>query len=161
LAERFLKEETGLIYLCLHPNIHFSKQVKLIDAWGISHSLDLSRTEFALQQKAELFFTRLDKLVHNREGMKLAIDALLDQISWRCASGIGDRDPNLLINFGFVGNRAIEVDLGSYYLQPELAFPLAMRRELFLSTHLLQKWLEKHCPDLLDYLLDSIAKVAT
>ncbi len=160
LAYDALKEETGLIYLCLQPNPHFAQPITLIDAWGFAHHIDFSQTEFAIQQKADLLFPHLENLVKTgrKEEIKLAIDALLQQIRCRCRKGIGDRDPNLLINFGFIEGKAIEFDLGSFYANPALKNPLAEARELFFTTHALQAWLEKHSPELLDYLLESIAK---
>jgi hypothetical protein len=154
------REETGLIYLCLQPNRHFNKEVQLIDAWGIPHTLNLSRTGFALQKKAELLFPYLEKLLEKEDGRR-AIDALVWLVLRRCEKGIGDRDPNLLTNFGFAEERAVEFDLGSYYYDDSLKSPLCAARELFFTTVMLQKWLEKHSPQLLDYLLDTIATVAS
>jgi hypothetical protein len=160
LGTKELKEATGLIYLCLQPNPHFAKPIRLTDAWGIPHVIDLRKTEFALQHNAELFFPYLEKLMRekNRAGLQSAIDALLTHIKKRCSKGIGDRDPNLSINFGFVGTKVVEFDLGSYFLKPTLKNPLETAQELFFSTYALQKWLEKHSPDLLDYLLEQIAQ---
>lgn len=157
LAYEQLKEETGLLYLSLAPDPRLSREVELIDAWGISHMLLLSRTEFALQQKADLLFPYLEKqLVLGEEQAKKAIDALFHLIQKRCAQEIGDRDPNLLINFGFVNGKAVEFDLGSYYVDPSLHSLSAIRQELFFSTFALQKWLEKRSLSLLSYLLDKI-----
>lgn len=162
LAYDELREETGLIYLCLQPNSHFARSVELIDSWGIRYTIDLSRTEFAIQKKTELFFPHLDSLhLQGRtEEIKHTIDAFLLNVVRRCQKGIGDRDPNLLINFGCIDGIVVEFDLGSYYLNPELANPLQTSKELYFSSYALQKWLEKHSPDLLDYLLDRICKVA-
>ena len=158
-----LKEATGLIHLCLQPNPHFVKPIRLIDAWGIPHVIDLRKTEFALQQNAELFFPFLEKLLKakNRAGLQSAIDSLIAHIEKRCSKGIGDRDPNLTINFGFIETKLVEFDLGSYFLKPTLKNPLETAKELFLSTYALQKWLEKHSPELLDYLLEQIAQRGT
>lgn len=155
LAYEELKEETGLIYLNPQPNSYFAKKVVLIDSWGLRYSVDLSRTEFALQKKAELFFPYLENLLKKRqhEQCKLAIDSLLTQIQTRCSKGIGDRDPNLEINFGFIDGKAIEFDLGSYFSSPKLKNSAAQASELFFATHALQMWLEKHSPDLLDSIL--------
>ena len=163
LAEGLLKEETALIYLCKEPNPHFAKPVKLIDTWGFAHSINLSQTEFAIQKKAELFFPYLENLLKTgqKEQIYYAIDALLEQIRYRCQKGIGDRDPNLLINFGFIDGKVVEFDLGSYFPSPELKNPLMEAKELFFATYALQKWLEKHCPEHLDYLLENIASHET
>lgn len=156
LAYQHLKEETGLIFLCLAPNAHFTREIKLIDAWGIPHYLDLSQTEFALQKKADMLFPTLEQLLSSgrKEEVKDAIDSLLSLMHTRCNKGIGDRDPNLLINFGFVSGKAVEIDLGSYYLKSTPNSPFQTAQEIFLSTYALQKWLEKHSPDLLNYVLD-------
>jgi hypothetical protein len=160
LAYDELQEETGLIYLCCQPNPHFTQSIRLIDTWGISHYIDLRKTEFAIQQKADLFFPYLEALVKagHKEEARRAVDALLQQIQTRCRKGIGDRDPNLLINFGFIERRVVEFDLGSYFLNPALKNPLLEAKELFFSTYALQKWLEKHSPELLNHLLDRIAQ---
>ncbi len=159
LAEQYLKQQTGLLFLCLQPNLHFKKPIRLIDAWGFSHMCDLSHTEFALQQKAELLFPYLEKHLGNKEQMKQAIDSLLALIRIRCEQGIGDRDPNLLINFGFIEDKAVEFDLGSFFLNPELKTPFAIAKESFFSTYALQKWLEKHSPELLNYLLNQLTLI--
>jgi hypothetical protein len=82
---------------------------------------------------------------------------LFSQILCRCRKAIGDRDPNLRINFGYIDGQAVEFDLGSYYSKPELSSPFLAGRELFFTTYKLQKWLENHSPDLLNYFLESLA----
>lgn len=158
LAYTALQEETGLLYLSLRPNTSFDQSIKLIDRWGFVHRVNLSQTEFALQKKADLFLPHLEALLKTgkQEECKLALDSLLNQIARRCHQGIGDRDSNLLINFGFVEGAAVEFDLGSYFVNRALKNPAMQKRELFISTYDLQKWLEKHSPDLLDYLLKRI-----
>lgn len=162
IAECALKEETGLLYLCLQPNSHFSKPVHLIDAWGISHEVDLSKTEFALQRKAELLFPHLEALIRaeRKDELRRCIDSLIAQMQTRCHQGIGDRDPNLLINFGFIGEKAVEFDLGSFFPKDSLKNPIAAAEEIFLSTYALRKWLEKQAPELVDYVLDRIMQIS-
>jgi hypothetical protein len=162
LVSSDFKEDTGLIYLCLQPNWHFDRDIQLTDAWGISHHLNLSQTGFALQKKADLLFPYLEKLLKKKqvEESKRAIDSLISLILRRCEKGIGDRDPNLRINFGFIDGQAVEFDLGSYYSDPFLNSPFKAARELFFTTLVLQRWLEKHSPALLDYLLEQIFNAA-
>ena len=159
LVSKHLKEDTGVIYLCPQPNLHFNRNIKLIDAWGIPRYFNLSQTGFALQKKAQLLFPHLEELLkENRiEEGKRAIDSLISLIARRCHKGIGDRDPNLRINFGFVEGKAVEFDIGSYYSDPSLNSPFKTRRELFFTTVLLQNFLAKHSPTLLNYLLEQIA----
>jgi hypothetical protein len=163
LAFTKLKEETGLIYLCLQPNLHFDREIQLIDAWGIPHSLHLNQTGFALQKKTDLLFPYFKKLLREKriEEGKQAIDSLLALILRRCEKGIGDRDPNLRINFGFIKGQAIEFDLGSYYSSPSIHSPLKAAGEIFFTTLALQQWLKKFSPELLNYLLNQIRNIAS
>lgn len=146
--------ETGLIHLCLQPNAQLNREIKLVDAWGFSHAVNLSQTEFALQQRAEPFFPRFKTL--GPDEAKEAIDSLIGLIRKRCEQGIGDRDPNLHINFGFVDRRVIEFDLGSYYPKPELCSSQAAAKEAYLATFALREYLAEHSPDLLEYYLRKI-----
>lgn len=161
LVAEHLKEDTGLIYLCSQPNLHFNRDIQLIDAWGISRNFNLSQTGFALQKKAHLLFPYLEELLHGKqmEKAKQAIHSLVSLIARRCEKGIGDRDPNLRINFGFIDGQAVEFDLGSYYSDPSLHSPFRTAREIFFTTVNLQKWLEKHSSELLEYLLSLIAEL--
>ncbi len=163
LASSKLKKETGLIYLCLQPNAHFDRDITLIDVWGIPHHLNLSQTGFALQKKADLLFPYLQGLLKEEriEEGKRAIDSLVSLILRRCGEGIGDRDPNLRINFGFIEGQAVEFDLGSYYSDPSLNSPIKAARELFFTTFTLQQWIQERSPELLEYLLKQISNVAS
>ena len=109
------KEHTGLIYLHLQKTDHFKEKVKLIDKLGIAHYIALDETDFALQKKAELFRPRLRKLLQNKDlpAAKQCLRSLIDLMIERSQKGIADRDPNIRRNMGFVGNQAIEIDLGS------------------------------------------------
>ena len=158
LAFQALKEETGLLYLCTRPNLSFNRSITLIDRWGFSHQVNLSQTEFAIQKRADPLLPYLGNLLKEgkKEECKQVIDALLQQMRRRCDLGIGDRDPNLAINFGLVEGKVVEFDLGSYFRNSALKNQAAQTRELLMATQDLQKWLEKRSPELLEYLLESV-----
>lgn len=160
LADEKLKEQTALIYLCLQKNPAIDQVVTLTDRWGFSHSLNLKDTEFAVQQNAELLFPYFERNLRagRIEQCKTAIDSLLSLILKRCTLGIADRDPNLLINFGFVDDKAAEIDIGSFFYHPELLSPFKQIQELFSCTYALQKWLEKQSPELLHYIQEQITQ---
>ena len=153
------KEETALIYLNPQPNLHFNREIKLIDAWGFSHHFNLSHTGFALQKKAKMLFPYLEELLkaEKMEEAKRVIDTLISLILRRCQKGIGDYDPNLRINFGVVEGKVVEFDLGSYYSDPSLSSPFKSAREVFFSTVVLQEWLREHSLVLSNYLLEFLS----
>jgi hypothetical protein len=163
LAFNGFKEETGLIYFSFQSNLYFNRDIKLIDTWRIPHQFNLSQTGFAVQKKAHLLFPYLEKVLKQGrvQEKKQAIDSLISLIVKRCKKEIGDRDPNLKINFGFIDGHAVEFDLGSYYSDPSLSSPFKTPKEVFFTTIVLQKWLKKHSPDLLEYFLEQIARMVS
>jgi len=154
IAYEELREETGILFLTLHRDPRCDKTVTLIDRLGFSLKLHLQDTEFAVQQRATPLFEHLLPLIHTgrMEEAKEAISSLISLLSTRCRKGIADRDPHLGLNFGFIGNRAMEYDIGSYFWDPDLSQASHVKKELFFATFELRQWLEKHSPELLEYL---------
>ncbi|HEY5259831.1 MAG TPA: hypothetical protein VIJ46_04215, partial [Rhabdochlamydiaceae bacterium] len=158
IAYEELRTETGLIYMHLNKTDIFHKKVKVWDRIGVARTLDLDTTQFLLQHKAQLAPEKLLQL--RREGnldeAKHCVDVLLSHHKLCCAKGIVDRDPVLERNFGFVGDKAIEVDLGSYIKDPFTATTAGMKKQLFFATLDFKQWMEKNYPELKDYLEEKI-----
>lgn len=155
------KERTGLLYLHLHPTDHFQKKLTLVDKLGVSHQIDLNTTDFALQKKAEFTNPKLKKLIRENdlETAKQCIDSLLGLIVERCQKGIRDRDHNLRRNIGFIGNQAIEIDLGSYSKDESLKQSENLESELLANTQKFKLWLMKRNPVLSLYLSERIDQI--
>jgi hypothetical protein len=153
LAYRQFKERTGLLALHLNKTTHLQKKVTLIDKLNIAHQIDLDRVDFALQKRAELPYQRFRRLKKegNLEAAQHSLNSLFELIALRCQQGIQDRDPNIRRNCGFLGDTAIELDLGSYTYDPLLATPKATRDTLDLQTRKLKRWIRKSYPELLPY----------
>ncbi len=64
LASQDLKEETGLLYLHLHPTSEIKRKINIIDRLGRSHQVDLDQTVFLVQKKADSFFPSLKQKNH-------------------------------------------------------------------------------------------------
>lgn len=150
IAYEEFKDRTGLIYLHLHKTTCFKKKVKIIDRLGIAHWIDLDTTDFALQHKVELSHAHLRRLIKKNsiEEAKDSIDSILSLIQERCNRGIADRDPNMRRNIGFLDNRAVEIDLGSF----TKCDTLCDKEELIEKTEKLHNWLLKRNEELASYL---------
>jgi len=111
LALRDLKEETGLVFL------HFEKTeepllVTLIGKY--THQVDLAPLPFIVQKKAELapaYFARL-KEEGNLEKLTEAKKALKQFFVVRAQKGYSDPRQSLSVNYGFLGDRPIQIDVG-------------------------------------------------
>jgi hypothetical protein len=150
IAYRDFKEQSGLIYLHLNKTHHFNRKATLIDPLGIAHTLDLDNTQFALQKNAQLCYPKFRQLVQegNLADAKICIDSLFNLIRDRARKGIKDRDPHIRKNIGFIGNQAIEIDIGSF----TKGAPDPLCSDWTKITRRLHAYLTKHNTELSHYL---------
>ncbi len=155
LATSAAAKETGLLYLHLNQTTGKLPVLEARGPLGQSLRLPLDEYRFALQKKAVpledgLFIARVEGTLPERIEM---IVALLES---RIGKGIGNADPSLWRNFGFLGTQAIEFDFGNYRARPDLSDPRAARAELMRYIRPLKAWLEKYGPE---YLADLKARI--
>lgn len=157
LAYNRLKQQTGLVYLHLNKTSHLNKTLSLFDPIGILHLVDLDKIEFALQEAATSAYPTLAYLVETQEieGAKVRLKSLLDLTISRCKAGVADHDARKR-NFGFVGEKAIELDLGSFSLNEDLKIPQNTNRIFLYETIKLRTWVKKYHPELTDFLEEKV-----
>lgn len=116
LAYTNLKEETGLIFLHLDTSSDLQKAILLVDKLNIKHKIASDRYAFALQKRADLVKTAVKGWMEKGEEKRAAgaLASLVQLLSLRAKKGIYDADPNLSKNFGFVGERPIQIDCGGF-----------------------------------------------
>jgi hypothetical protein len=114
LAYTELKQDTGLIYIHLNKSQDLQTMLQVIDRFGRTHSIDLDQTEFVVQEKAELIFTHLKKLLDkgSKTEVQKCIHSTLALVQRRMALGISDHDKAVKHNYGFIGDRAVHLDIG-------------------------------------------------
>lgn len=151
LAYTIASEETELFYLHLNLTENQLPFLLLKGPLGRSLSLPLDSYCFALQKKAEPLNKALLAALH-ADQMQLYLDSLLSLLLNRTSKGISNSDGNLFRNFGFVGQRAIEMDFGNYGYSPDLLLPSHRKQEIGRFTSSLRAWLEIHAPEWVAYL---------
>jgi hypothetical protein len=82
---------------------------------------------------------------------KKAVKGLIDLSIHRCKQGIGDIDPDFSTNFGFIDQKAVQIDIGRFYLDSSRKIPSEYMNELTRITTHLRRWLAIHHPPLVDY----------
>lgn len=152
-----LPKETGLIYLHLRPTNFFKQKATIIDKIGIAHTLDLDKLEFIVQRKATLVFPTLQNLMlKNRVAeAKEALGSLVKVLKTRLEKGIFDKDPDLNTNFGFIGAKAIQIDIGRLRYNGERV----TKDEIIRITDNLHQWLMTRYPELDTYLKEKIDEI--
>jgi hypothetical protein len=114
LAYSEIKADTGLLYIHLNKTDHLKTELHVADRFGRSHHIDLDKTEFIVQEKAELIFTHLKKLLEkgDKTQVQKCIQATLALVKRRMDKGISDHDKAVKHNYGFIGDRAVHLDIG-------------------------------------------------
>ncbi|NGX26326.1 MAG: hypothetical protein K940chlam6_00242 [Chlamydiae bacterium] len=148
IAQNELPEQTGVLHLNLNPYKERYPVITIYDKIGIRYQLDLDKTPFLFQKKADLLFSYLEL---HKEETKNIIDSLFTCIHNRTKLGISNSDPIVNRNFGIMDGKVIEIDIGSFVSNPQINTPLFSKRELFYETLELKEWIKKHTPELLDY----------
>ncbi len=148
LLYSFAKERTGILYVHINKTEGKHKPVTLIDNIGIRHTIDLDKTEFILQKKAELFYSHLEKLAKEKkiEEAKHCIDEMLDCLLVLCKQGLRDSDHSFKNNFGFTEDGAVTLDLSSFVSDEGLKKPGRYRKEIIIKTAKTAHILRKHYP---------------
>ncbi len=153
-----LKNETGLIYVHLAPTHHLNQTVALIDKNQSRHFINLDETCFYVQKRAQLIYPRISELMHagDMEGARNIITSVFSLIDFLGKKGVADNDPILRKNFGIIGDRAVQIDIGKMRIDPIRQQNLAYQQEVDSITHSFKLWLERNYPQLLPHFQEKL-----
>jgi hypothetical protein len=145
-AFKQLKEETGLLHVHLNKTNTLHRSITLIDRLGISHQIVLDDVDFILQKKAVMAYEQIDYFMQQDavERAKNALSSLLLLIAKQCQYKMIDRHPNIQKNFGFIDDRALQIDIGRFKDTIDEQGIEQMHQELY-------EWLQAEHPSLVEY----------
>ncbi|MES2344999.1 MAG: hypothetical protein V4494_03565 [Chlamydiota bacterium] len=151
IAFEELSHESGLIYFHLGKTTHLLPEITISDKLGIEHKITLNEKHFILQKKADLLYPHLNALMNlgDLDGAKKAISSLLILLKTRLNKGIYDEDAKLHRNCGFIGNKALFIDIGRFCKSSKT-------QTLTEMTERLKLWLQNNYPELGVYLENEI-----
>jgi hypothetical protein len=161
IAYEKLKSETGLLFVHLNKTNHLKQSVLLIDKLGISHTYDLDNLEFAIQFKANLFYSELQTLIDKGQipAAQERLSSLIGLFRSFDAKGLLDLDPILSRNFGFVQGKAIRIDLGGLSTKQHLCH-YEKKLELRYQLRSLIGWLDTKSPELSQYIHTQLEQIS-
>lgn len=157
------KEETGLLYVHLNRSNNLKKTITIFDRKGKLHLVDLDKTSFLIQKKANLIYIRITELmaqgdIEGAKGIITSVFSLIDHLGRR---GVVDNDPILRKNFGLIDDRAVQIDIGRMRIDPVRAENLTYKSEVASITTSFKKWIEKNHPDLLAHFEANLERVSS
>lgn len=161
LANKYLKEETGLVCIHLNKTTHINKTLCLVDKLGIKHTISLDNCEFIIQKKASLVVPYLQNLISHGELNKAcdALDALISLMIQRSQKGIYDEDSRVHRNCGFLNETPKIIDIGRLCENKEKTAPYLYKKDITSSMHKLSTWLKETSPPLYEHLNEKLSQL--
>ncbi len=156
-----LKEETALVYVHLNKTSHLKKSLTFKDRFKLSHTIDLDKTDFILQKRAELVCDKIGQEMAsgNREIACQTITSIVELITTFCKKGYHDRDPQISKNCGILEGRAIKIDVGRFLPNCKMKQPLFFKPALYRITRPFRQWLSQNHPELVPHLEKEVLRV--
>jgi hypothetical protein len=156
-----LPELTALVYVHLNKTSHLNKSITFIDKFKMEHQIDLDKTDFILQRRAQLVHDKIDfqMAAGDLDGAKHTVDSIVNLIITRCKLGYADKDPNIATNCGILGDKAIKIDVGRITIDPNMTRPLYYKPELFHLVKPFQRRLAEKYPELAKHLDEKVFDV--
>lgn len=116
-----MQNKTGTIALHLTPTVHLLPTIAVFDQIGEKHLVELDRASFILQHKAILVEKKLEQAGSKEEKLKV-LQALEDFFVLRTKKGFTDLRKTFTLekNFGFLGDEAIQFDVGGVIFSKDL-----------------------------------------
>lgn len=147
-----LQEETGIIYTHLNKTDHLKKSIEVIDRLGIHHKINLDNFDFVVQKMAVRVYDRINQLMADGkvEEAKSSLGSVFKLISTRAKKGYRDRDPNIRTNCGFIGDKAIKIDVGRFVISEEMKTKEGHNREIERICMPFREWIQEHHPALIE-----------
>lgn len=115
LSYHKLKEETGIVWVHLNPTPSLWPLIQVQDRLGRWHTLDPAKFRFAVQKKGTLLRAALES-AYSEDPEKFArmVDSFRELLNTLEGKGIYNLDPKMASNFGFIGEKAIQIDFGNF-----------------------------------------------
>ncbi|MFN0065549.1 MAG: hypothetical protein ACKVOH_04855 [Chlamydiales bacterium] len=148
LAYEYLREESALLYMHLNKSKNLQKEILIYDTLNRPYSISLDDFEFYLQRKVEPLNSYITSLHHNGhdEKIPLCLQKMTLLLLSRLEKGIDDHDPVLQKNTGFVDERVVFLDIGSFYFNEAVKDPDSYHGQVYYMTRKLKRWLEERAP---------------
>jgi len=145
------RHQTSLYFIHFFNTNWIKARVQIFDRQSSSHWVSLDTVPFVLQRKTTKLFEYIEGLLQE-DKPKEAVSSLLlvlDLVKDRCLRGFADQDGDLESDYGFVGNRAVFIDVERFEKDETLKSPLSVLREVFKVSQRISEWLTFKHPELL------------
>lgn len=151
LAYNKAKEETGVLYLHLNKTEGKFPLLTMTGPLGQTVSLHPDAYRFVIQKRASSFQESIFKA--SPEAIQRRLDSFLSLLQSRLGKGLRNSDPEIIRNFGFIEDQAVEIDFGNYSERPT-----PKEKEFSQVTERLRAWLKENAPESMAYFDEKVKR---
>jgi hypothetical protein len=132
-----LKGDTGLIYLHLNKTKNFDRKLNAYDKMGTKWDIDLNPISFVVQENV----TTTQKILNEafkKNDLALAkkrISQIFELYLREYSKGIYDFDHGVFDNTGFIGEKAVHIDLGRLKKDEKMKLPEYYKQDLIILAN--------------------------
>jgi hypothetical protein len=165
LAYDELRSESGIVYLHLNKSQHLDRKLTVYDKLGLKWEIDLDDIVFVIQEKAKTTRSVLQEALkkNNLALVKTRISQIFDLYMLEYSMGIYDIDHGVLHNTGFVGDKAIHLDVGRLTKDDKMKLRQYYKPDLIQIAGKFEIWFrrdhEKVYPEMKVFLEEKISKI--
>lgn len=154
IAEEEMHSEAALVFCHLNRTSDLPRELTIIDPLHICHTIDPNEHGFIIQKRASMVYPTLLTYIKagNIDEAKKAISSLVHLFIAKYEKGIADNDPLIRTNYGFIDGKPVQIDVGPFSKDPQIADRAFYGPEVLKATNSLKHWLEEHSPSLCPFL---------
>jgi hypothetical protein len=152
------KEETGVVYMHLTPTHVWQKKISIFDKNGKLYAVELDKTSFYVQKRAQLIYPRIAELMRTKDidPAKNIITSILSLIDFLGKKGVCDHDLTLYKNIGLINDRAVQLAISKLQLEDLCAHSSTHKLNIPVITEPFRRWIKKNYPELLGHFDDKL-----
>ena len=160
-AFSLFKEESQLEYLHLSTTSNLNTILQISDPMNNPRHFNADKTCFLIQRRVDPFILTLGKWIEqgHLEQAKDALSQMAQLLAKRIDLGFIKSTNKIYANFGFIGSRVIQLDIGRLLTAKDRGSPPSTTQPydvLHTSTYRLKNWLNKQSPELSNYFTQCI-----
>ncbi|MFA6118730.1 MAG: hypothetical protein WC688_02325 [Parachlamydiales bacterium] len=160
IANNHLKNETAAIYVHLEKTNFLNKKIQIADRLHRKYFIDLDNMGFVVQKKVCSFKNILNKYKKDEKELKILTRSFLYTTKDIYEKGFINDDYNCIKNSGFIDNKVIHSDLGSFLRKDKLNEKEIFEKEFMRYVRHFKKWAETNAPFLITYVDEEIKKMS-
>jgi hypothetical protein len=155
------KEETGLVYMHLNPTHVWNKKISIFDKNGKLYAVDLDKTSFYVQKRAQLIYPRIAELMRigDVQHAMTIISSIFSLIDFLGKKGVCDHDLSLYKNIGLIDDKAVQLAISKLHLDQSHTHNNTYKQNIPLITEPFRRWIKKNYPELLGHFNEKLQEI--